>query len=437
MQSSKNDEDANLMDPDAVGMSRQKLSELDSVVQGHVGSGKIQGAVVAVSRYGKPVYFEAHGYSDLNTKTPMKLDSMFQMASSTKPVTGVAAMIAMEKGLFEADHEVQEFISSFSEIRVAVLADPEAKDISPKFVWPSLDKNGKTPGRLLKLFGRIYGRLTKKYYGYVPSHRTVGVKRPVTIHDLLTHTSGLGSFGLGTAVSDWNKKPWETHLEQNTLASHVEDVAKGPLDFQPGSRWMYSPGTGLDVVARIIEITSGQPFNEFVQENIFDPLDMKDTHWKVPLEKYSRVVVIRGDKDDWKKQISYYSGSYGLISTARDFLHFQEMLANGGELLGNRIVNLDSVTRMSSNQVGSLYYGKAKRGDDTNSEGFGYTVSITLDSENSSIPHGNGAFGWGGAAGTYSWSEPASGIAAVIMVQQPSKEVPFDIAKVVQDSIVD
>ena len=99
--------------------------------------------------------------------------------------------------------------------------------------------------------------------------------------------------------------------------------------------------------------------------------------------------------------------------------------------------SLDSVTRMSSNQVDSLYYGKAKRGDDTNSEGFGYTVSITLDSENSSIPHGNGAFGWGGAAGTYSWSEPASGIAAVIMVQQPSKEVPFDIAKVVQDSIVD
>ena len=128
-------------------------------------------------------------------------------------------------------------------------------------------------------------------------------------------------------------------------------------------------------------------------------------------------------------------GSYGLISTARDFLHFQEMLANGGELLGNRITT-DSVKNVIQSGR-QLYYGKAKRGDDTNSEGFGYTVSITLDSENSSIPHGNGAFGWGGAAGTYSWSEPASGIAAVIMVQQPSKEVPFDIAKVVQDSIVD
>jgi Beta-lactamase class C and other penicillin binding proteins len=96
------------------------------------------------------------------------------------------------------------------------------------------------------------------------------------------------SLGWGSAVSDGNKKPGETHLEQNHLASHVEDVDKGPIDFQPGSRWMYSPGTGLDVVARIIEITSGQPFNEFVQENIFDPLDMKDTHWKVPLEKYSQ-----------------------------------------------------------------------------------------------------------------------------------------------------
>ena len=436
MESSIDINNPDLIDPDSAGMSGQKLSALDSVIRGHVDSQKIQGAVVAVSRYGKPVYLKAHGFSDLNTKTPMKLDAMFQMASSTKPITGVATMIAMERGLFGVENEVQQFIPAFSDIRVAVLANPKGEDISPKFVWPSLDKKGQTPGHLVKFFGRMYGRLTKKYYGYIPSHRTVPLERPVTIHDLLTHTSGLGSFGLGTAVSDWNKKGWESHLEQNTLASHVEEVALGPLDFQPGSRWMYSPGTGLDVVARIIEITSGQPFNEFVQENIFDPLDMGDTYWKVPHEKYRRVVVIRGDKNDWKKQTSYFSGSYGLISTARDFLYFQQMLANRGELFGNRILESDSITKMSSNQVGGLY-SKAGKGDGNSSEGFGYTVSITLDGENASIPHGNGAFGWGGAAGTYSWSEPETGVAAVIMVQQPTKEVPFDIAKVVQDSISD
>ncbi len=437
MESSIDSNNPDLIDPEAVGMSGQKLLELDCIIQRHVDSEKIQGAVVALSRYGKPVYLKAHGFSDLNTKAPMKLDAMFQMASSTKPITGVATMIAMEKGLFEAEDEVQQFIPAFSDIRVAVLAKPKGKDISPKFVWPSLNKEGKTPGHLVKFFGRMYGRLTKKYYGYIPSHRTVPLERPITIHDLLTHTSGLGSFGLGTAVSGWNKKAWESHLEQNTLASHVEEVALGPLDFQPGSRWMYSPGTGLDVVARIIEITSGQPFNEFVQKNIFEALDMRDTHWKVPQEKYPRVVMIRGDKNDWKKQTSYYSGSYGLVSTARDFLQFQQMLANRGELFGNRILQSDSITQMSTNQVGRLYHAKADKGDGNSSEGFGYTVSITLDGKNASIPHGNGAFGWGGAAGTYSWSEPETGVAAVIMVQQPTKEVPFDIAKVVQDSISD
>ena len=189
---------------------------------------------------------------------------------------------------------------------------------------------------------------------------------------------------------------------------------------------MYSPGTGLDVVARIIEITSGQPFNEFVQENIFDPLDMKDTHWKVPLEKYSRVVVIRGDKDDWKKHISYYSGSYGLISTARDFLHFQEMLANGGELLGNRIVNLDSVTRMSSNQVGSLYYVKAKRGTTP-------TVKVWIHcllhwTAKILQYHTETGLSAGAARRAHTHGRTA-GIAAVIMVQQPLKKCPLTSRK--------
>ena len=143
---------------------------------------------------------------------------------------------------------------------------------------------------------------------------------------------------------------------------------------QPGARWAYGRTVGLDVVARIIEIVSGTLFNEFIQERIFDPLDMKDSHWNLPEEKIPRLVVVRGDKGSWRKPTRYFSGSTGLISTARDYLHFEQMLLNGGTLFGNRLLKPSSVALMSTNHVGSHCREKG----DIDGVGFGYTVAITL-----------------------------------------------------------
>ncbi len=387
--------------PEEVGMSGNRLHRISGVVQRFIDAGRIQGAVVGVSRRGKVVYFEAQGVSDEDTQAPMQPEAMFQMASSTKPVLGVAAMMMIEEGLFEPTDVVQRYIPEIKDIQVAVLKEPADEDISPEYVLEDS----------------------------VPAHRLVDVHRPITIHDLLTHTSGLASFGLGTAVSTWEWPPDEA----DTLATWIPKVAAGPLDFQPGSRWMYSGTVGLDVVARIIEIVSGTPFNGFVQERIFDPLDMKDTHWNIPEDKIPRLVVIRGDKGNWRKPTRYFSGSMGLISSPRDYLHFEQMLLNGGTLFGNRLLSPGSVALMSSNQVGDLYREKG----DTRGVGFGYTVAITLDPDTAQSPRSAGAFGWGGAAGTASWTEPKEELTAVIMVQQPTVDLPNDVAKAIREAIVD
>lgn len=386
--------------PEEVGMSDKRLLRIRDVVQGFIDAGRIQGAVVGVSRRGKVVYFEAQGVSDEETQAPMQHDAIFQMASSTKPVLGVAAMMMIEEGLFKPTDAVQAYIPEFKDIQVAVLKEPADEDISPEYVLEDS----------------------------VPAHRLVDAHRPITIHDLLTHTSGLASYGLGVAVSTWE---WKDETE--TLATWIPKVAAGPLDFQPGARWTYSGTVGLDVVARIIEIVSGTPFNEFVQERIFDPLDMIDTHWNLPEDKIPRLVVIRGDKGSWRKPTRYFSGSIGLISTARDYLHFEQMLVNGGTLFGNRLLSPSSVALMSSNQVGSLYREKG----DTVGVGFGYTVAITLDPNTAQSPRSAGAFGWGGAAGTATWTEPKEELTAVIMVQQPTEDLPNNVAKAIREAIVD
>jgi len=386
--------------PEEVGMSGKHLARISNVIQQFIDAGRIQGAAVAVSRRGKMVYFEAQGVSDEKTQAPMQRDALFQMASSTKPVLGVAAMMMIEEGLFKPTDAVKAYIPEFRDIQVAVLQEPADEDISPEYV------------------------LTDN----VPEHRLVDAHRPITIHDLLTHTSGLAGGGLGVAVSTWE---WQDETE--TLATWIPKVAAGPLDFQPGARWAYSGTVGLDVVARIIEIVSGTPFNEFVQERIFDPLDMKDTHWNLPKDKIPRLVVIRGDKGSWRKATRYFSGSIGLISTARDYLHFEQMLQNGGTLFGDRLLSPSSVALMSTNHVGSLYREKGE----TDGVGFGYAVAITLDPNMAQSPRSTGSFGWGGAAGTATWTEPKEELSAVIMVQQPTVDLPHNVAMVIREATTD
>ncbi len=387
-----------------VGMSSERLLRINTAMQRHIDAGDIQGAVTMVARRGKLVHFETHGLMDVDTGRPMQKDSLFIMMSSTKPLLGVAAMMMIEEGLFRPEDPVSKYIPEFADMQVAVLKDSIDENISPYSVDPE----------------------------NTPAHRLVPAGRDITIHDLLTHTSGLASGGLGTAVS---KRPQRDR--DSTLASIIPQYGSYALDFQPGARWTYSPGVGLDVVSHIIEIVSGKPFDEFIDERILQPLGMNNTYFNVPAEyKSRRVNIVDRDMSPFfdRPPTKYFSASGGLTSSAEDYLRFEQMLLNGGELFGNRLLSPRSVRMMSSNQIGDLYKSFSRQQEGV---GFGYTVSVTLDPITSNARRSAGAFGWGGAFGTRSWTDPEEELTAVIMLQQPFGPAQYDFENAVQQAIIE
>ena len=377
-------------EPESVGMSAERLREIDAAMQRHIDAGKIQGAVTAVARRGRAVHFEAHGLIDVEAERPMPPDAIYVMASSTKPVLGVAAMILIDEGLIRPNDPVEKYIPEFADMQVAVPADGAV---------PPLRVNPKNR----------------------PAHRLIPAGKPITIAHLLTHTSGLISGGLGTRL-----KPG---MNRAALAEYIPALGNFALDFEPGSHWSY--GGGLQVVARIIEVVSGMPYEAFMQTRVFDPLDMRDTHFKVPPSKLSRRMVIRGvDMSKWDGE----AVSRGLWSTARDYLRFQQMLANGGELSGRRLLSPGAVDTMAKNHVGDLFAAGSKG---QGGMGFGYTVSVVLDPAAAGSPRSAGAFGWGGAAGTLSWTDPAEELAAVLMLQQPHRPARRDFENAIRQALLD
>lgn len=390
-----------------VGMSTERLERINAAMQRHIEAGTIQGAVTAVARRGKLVHFETHGLMNVPNNRAMQDDSLFIMMSSTKPVLGVAAMMLVEEGLIRPTDPVSKWFPEFAEMQVAVLA-PVDEDISPVRVNP-FD---------------------------VPAHRLVPAAREITIHDILTHTSGLASSGLGSAISAASIGGIDN---RDSLAKNVPEYGNVVLDFQPGSRWAYSPATALDVIARIIEIESGMPFDEFVKERIFEPLGMNDTFWNVPEEYQDRLIDIVG-ADTAPPRVAmlydtshstYFSASYGLKSTAGDYLRFEQMLVNGGELFGNRLLSPRTVRLMSSNQTKDLFSNNIE------GQGFGYTVATSENPIVAKQRRSQGAFGWGGALGTRSWSDPEEELTAVLMIQQPVPQVQRDFENAVQQAIMD
>lgn len=389
--------------PEEVGMSSARLQRINTVIQRHIDAGDIQGAVTVVARRGKLVHFETHGLMDVENGRAMQDDSIFIMMSSTKPLLGVAAMMMIEEGLIRPEDPVSKYIPEFADMQVAVLADPSA-NVSPYSV--SSDD--------------------------IPEYRLVPANREITIHDLLTHTSGLASGGLGTAIA--GRIPRDSGA---TISSEIPKYGAVALDFQPGTRWKYSPGIGLNVVSRIIEIVSGMPFDQFISERILQPLDMNSTYFNVPPEYQNRRVVI-ADRDMSRffdgPPTTYFSASGGLSSTAGDYLKFEQMLVNGGELFGKRLLSPRSVRMMSSNQIGDLYKGFSRS---QLGMGFGYTVGVTVDPITSNARRSAGAFGWGGAFGTRSWTDPEEELTAVIMLQQPFAPAQYDFENAVQQAIID
>lgn len=384
-----------LAKPESVGISGERLNRISEAMQRNIDSGRITGAVTAVARRGKVVHFEAHGMRDLEAGVPMEKNAIFRMASSTKPVTGVAVLMMMEEGRLRLTDPVYRYLPEFRGARVRVLksgADPKAEDA----------------------------------YDIVPADREI------TIKHLMTHTTGLNGEGLP------NPGPGDT------LENFTPKIAENPLDFHPGTRWRYTGGPRFSVLSRIVEVVSGEPFDEFAQKRIFGPLGMVDTYFVLPEDKRSRLLPLyRRSEGEWRRveganhagpEVTYIAGSGGLVSTAHDYLRWEQMLANGGELDGVRLLSPITVDLMCANHVGDLYRGLQGNLDGV---GFGLTVYIVLDPATSNIRRPKGAIGWAGAFGTISWSDRKEGLAVVLMIQQRDQRVQAEFENAVMQAIID
>jgi CubicO group peptidase (beta-lactamase class C family) len=384
--------------PEEVGLSSERLQRIHSLVQRHMDAGEISGAVTLVARKGQVVWVEAQGTMDVETKKPMTRDSLFRMASMTKPVIGTCVMMMLEEGKIQLGDPVSKFISEFKNMRVAMPDDP-----------------AKGPGT------------PPKFY-------TLPAAREITVKDLLTHTSGLSSGPMGQSEgAKVRRKPTET------LADYIPRLGSTPLEFQPGTRWMYSPSDGFDVLARIVEVASGTPLNVFLKERLFGPLDMSETSHYPTDAQMPRLVTAyqKTDKGLVKNQNSlsmsskvYFAGGGGLISTVDDYARFAQMLANGGELNGRRILSPRTVKLMSSVHIPYTLPGR------TLGEGYGLSVRVMQDAIVGNHRISDGSFGWSGAYGTHFWVDPKEEIVAVMMIQTPIREMRPEFENAVMQAIV-
>lgn len=405
-----------MAEAESVGMSTEGLSRIDDMMQEHIDAGHIQGGATIVARRGKVVHFSTHGEMDVEKGRAMETDAIYIMASSAKPVIGVATMMLIDEGLMSLSDPISKYIPEFADMKVAIPAEPGEGKGSKE--WSKDNENGtgkewdkgKAKGK-----GKEWNNSKGK--GDVPATRLVPVDTPVTIHHLLTHTSGLTGGGIERSNED-------------TLATYVPKLAEAPLIFQPGTQWVYGNVGIHSVLPRVIEIVSETPFYEFMRERVFNPLEMNNSYFYLPSDKQSKRVVLK-DFDVSKKK------GGGLLSAAEDFLHFEQMLLNGGELFGHRLLSPASVDLMSSDHVGDLFSTSGKGKKAQKGMGFGYTVAITLDPNLAGNNRGKGAFGWGGAAGTMSWTDPENQLVAVIMLQQPRGSMQSDFAKAIQQAIIE
>lgn len=372
--------------PDEVGMSAERLVRIDAAMKKAVDSGELPGAVVFIARDGQLVYAKSFGWQDREKKIPMSNDSIFRMYSMTKPVVSVAAMILIEEGRLALQEPVSKFIPEFKDMKVGV----ESKDADGKAVLTLVD-----------------------------------AKRQITVQDLLRHTSGLtyGVLGAPTAVKQLYKDA-EIFSQKWVLADFCRALAKLPLQFQPGTTWEYSHST--DVLGRVVEVAAGKTLDVFLAERIFVPLKMVDTGFQVPADKLHRLAqpmpdVYSGKTPeliDFSKHQTFFAGGHGLVSTAGDYIRFAQMLANGGELDGARILGPRMVEYMTSNHLNE-HIDKGPTYLPGPGYGFGLGFATRLERGQSEWPGSPGDFYWAGYAGTYFWVDPEEELVPVFMSQEP------------------
>jgi len=366
--------------PEDVGMSSERLARVNDVVKKAIDAGEVAGVVTLVARRGKVVHFEAQGYADVAAKKPMRTDNIFRLASMGKPVTAVAIMMLVEEGKIRLTDPVSQYIPEFKGLtKVAV----------PK------------PG------------------GAEGAYDLVDVSRPITIRDLLTHGSGLVSGGLGQRAAGQSVQ----RTPEDTLATYIPKLGSVPLDFQPGTLWRYSGQAGFDVLSRVVEVVSGQPYDRWLKEHIFTPLAMPDSGFYFTGQQAERVATIytRRPGEALQPQPNqalssvYFSGAGGLATSAADYLQFAQMLLNGGELDGKRLLGPRTVDLMVSNHTGDMVngqFGRPARG-----MGFGLGMQMVLDPVAADLAVSQGAFSWPGGSGVAFWVEPKEELVSIYMIQ--------------------
>jgi len=264
----------------------------------------------------------------------------------------------------------------------------------------------------------------------------VSATREITIHDLLTHGSGLVSGGLGAATA-----PRRTPTD--TLATFIPKLAAVPLDFQPGTLWRYSGQAGFDVLSRIVEVVSGQTFDQYLKQRIFDPLGMKDTAFSLTPDRVGRLAFqyqrsengLQRTGQDQPTTTPYFSGAGGLMSTADDYVQFGQMMLNGGELNGKRLVSPRTIELMTSNHTGDMVngqFGRPSRG-----MGFGLSMQVVQDPVAADLRVSTGAYGWAGGTGVSFWVEPKEQIVSIFLIQGSGAGLRPDFENAVRQAIID
>ncbi len=364
--------------PEDVGFSSKRLERTRQALKADVDNKTVPGAVLLIERSGKVVTYDAIGYQDRAAQTPMKKDSIFRVASMSKPITTVAAMILVEENKLDLGAPVAQYLPEFRDVKVG-----------PERVAP---------------------------------------KRPMTIQDLMRHTSGLtyGLFGNSPVDQMYRKADI---FGSRSLADMVKTVASMPLLHQPGEAWEYSVST--DVLGRVVEVASGMDLDAFIEQRITRPLKMKDTGFWVKPEAVTRLA-----KPDTKSNLPFadpaqkpalLSGGGGMFSTAGDYARFSQMLLNGGELEGVRILGPKTIALMTSDQLPANTERHTPVAMALGSFGptpemgtsFGLGFAIRVDPGRNPVPGSVGDFSWAGITGTFFWVDPKEKLAAVLMVQAP------------------
>jgi CubicO group peptidase (beta-lactamase class C family) len=378
--------------PETVGFSSERLERLHALIQDEVDKKQLSGAVTILARHGKVVEYRTYGQRDIATATPMTKDTIFRDYSMTKPVTGVAMMILYEQGKWFPNDPISKYIPEFAHLKVYKGVDADGKMILAD-----------------------------------PDHAP-------TIRELMTHTAGFG-YGSGKSPVDAMYHDLGV-MQSHTLQEAIDKLAKIPLYYQPGQGWLYS--VSMDIQGYIVEKLSGQSLPDFMHDHIFAPLGMRDAAFYVPDGKRSRFatnyhpnpqgelvpgVPPGGPAMDYAAQPTMPSGGGGLVSTAEDYYRLAQMLANGGELNGVRVLAPSTVKLMTSNHVpASLLTGEFGIGLSVIRPGFawGYDCAVIFDPPEANLSDGKGTFFWDGAAGTWFFVDPTNDIVFVSMIQRMS-----------------